>query len=792
MEKHVASSTEVASAGATSADEATTAARPAPQPKGPNFGHLGAAPAWPYSPLHVGFFVANLGLIAVNLVLCWLFFTGNTSFLKNYGLSDPGGTAGEFFGIIILFILLISLVATAYLFLCEVLVQNPAHRKALHHWDTLKKDWPAGKKLAPDSPEGQGLLNALQALPSGTRLHRAVKSWTDPSPDSDAEMIVEGMADHCRQKLNLLQAVASTLVLVGLVGNFFGLSEAVREMPNLMPAEVQGAKPSTTSYRAQANPSGRTETLVQEDPRPAAAPATAKVTVQTIADGLSVVVVSSVLGIGAMIVLLLDVAVFRCFFNALVADEVLLISAEIGAALRPSTGSDQLKLLAEINLKASSLQAIHARVEALMNYEENFRILSQELALVLKTQYEKEQTLFQELGRAVDALNTYSLAKNEELGQYLNNAIATGKNIQQMGENLHKIGSSIAHLVDRYTNSATQLSAYAEAVRGLAEEDRAAGQQRHEAMVEALASRFDQRARDWMQKTEAIVESASREAEKMVAEITRMRNEGHSLLQKALHDAQQSYEEMGRRSQDQLVNLNQQVRQQAEQQLQTFLAEAQTVHGGLHQTFRNELTQAHQQLRTELERIARSVMAVHEQASSQAANWEASLNEVAEQQRESSTRLVNSLEQRIAMIFDAFGQANSHRAGELAQIQETNRQAVQSLSQVLEGQVQSLLAEMQRLMEPSVQQLRENTREHSEGARRIVQACDQLLEVFNTAVQAQQAQASNYQEIVKSHLGSVRSFEAAVSGLQQEWRAAVRELAQKAGLPTARPGGGSA
>jgi ABC-type transporter Mla subunit MlaD len=297
--------------------------------------------------------IVGVFLTAIAIILAGAFYLEQTWFFENFGLADPSTSeiaAGWWFGITIAFLLTISFVWGNLLYYSAVLKQYEALHKIQEVW----------KKQSKDLKDGVGnkeeCLEALaQAVPKETRIGAVLESWDDASPDSNAEYVIEGKAASCRQQLGVLQTIASILVLIGLVGNFFGLADAVKRLPELTQASSQQAdlKSAAPEVRKelQTEPvksdgkSDAERVNNRQEPAPASnegendATDPLKAPIEGISGGLSVVVVSSVMGIGGMALLLIFVAGFKSIFNAIVTEEIVLMTAEIGSLLRPSGGA---------------------------------------------------------------------------------------------------------------------------------------------------------------------------------------------------------------------------------------------------------------------------------------------------------------------------------------------------------------------------------------------------------------------------------------------------------------------
>lgn len=288
--------------------------------------------------------------LVVSVILTISFVTGQTWYFEAVNLEDPSTSeiiAGRVIGGVISFVLAVALYWGINLYRKNVTEQE----KAL---DDVHEEWQAhNTNLIDDMETPEECLNALKSVcPKDTRIYAVLDSWQDASPDSDAEYVIEGKAAKCRQQLGVLQTIASILVLIGLAGNFFGLADAVKKLPQLTQAAAKQAGTQSAPIEA------RTDLSVKEQDgkegsrvaKNSAAPAPAQTDdsgevvdplekpISGISDALSVVVVSSILGIGGMAVLLLFVASFKSIFNSMVTEEIVLMAAEIGSLLRPRGG----------------------------------------------------------------------------------------------------------------------------------------------------------------------------------------------------------------------------------------------------------------------------------------------------------------------------------------------------------------------------------------------------------------------------------------------------------------------
>lgn len=391
------------------------------------------------------------------LSLWWAFQSKHTEMFARYGLKDPSlaaNPAGYHFGWWISALFLGGMIWGTVLYVLEIVLQT---------WsaDAVSQEW---RELGPHLQSGETTeeeaLKRLQAKARPrSRVAVALHSWSDASPNSDAEMVIEGQASSCRQQLGVLQTLASVLVLIGLVGNFFGLAEAVQRLPDLAGASVTtpGSAPTPTT-REDVKPFGdgvtRHETI--EGQQGAAGPtadlSAMKEQVKGISDGLSVVVVSSILGIGGMILLLLYVAGFKAIYNWQVTYECVLLAAEIGSLLRPAHGSGVAQVEAATPVPAESIALL---VTTLAEFQPALadctRTIGQSRDDVLSMAGALEKLVREDLQRANEAAGSnreafeaFCAALNSQSQQVVRAAEAT----QGLGDQLKQLAENQGRLAD--------------------------------------------------------------------------------------------------------------------------------------------------------------------------------------------------------------------------------------------------------------------------------------------------------------------------------------------------------
>lgn len=308
-------------------------------------------------------------LVSVALAMIWAavstsFLLHRTSYFTLLALPDPslqfGVRAAWYCGLTISLSLTLTLLYGILLFHRSVIKNFPAYETANRIWQAE-----SGKLLSGQVTPLKLLEHLTDSVPKGTRIHKALLSWQDASPKSDPEMVIEGAAAGDRSRISHINAMASVLVLIGLIGNFFGLSQAVTELSNFSssPVSTTAVVETVPSQSAVAGAPGVTLAKTIETRRSniatpeqgTAGTAGNSGDLSKISQGISVVVVSSILGILGMAILLFYASQLRAELNTLVSMEVTLVAAEIAPALAPDPNREALKNIANMSGAMSQL-----------------------------------------------------------------------------------------------------------------------------------------------------------------------------------------------------------------------------------------------------------------------------------------------------------------------------------------------------------------------------------------------------------------------------------------------------
>lgn len=614
----------------------------------------GPAPGWAWV-----FWFLSIVCTLVCIFVTVTFTTHNTKWVESFHLSDPAHSEGQFFGTLVAWPLTLSLIFGVYWFHRHVLSQLGAYTQAFILWERVlerhKVDPETGKPGRLDPKAAEELVQSIAGLqPSYARVVRAAQSWRDPSPDSDAEMVIEGIANRCRQHLSLLQAIASILVLIGLVGNFFGLSAAVQGMSGLteisQPTPAASTSPSS-SPQPTPDQNGNFEQTYSDNPTPSAS-TTAVTNIDSITSGLKVVVVSSVLGIGGMIVLLLFVAIFRNFFNHLVGEEVLLIATEIGAAVRPGSDGSGIpdpeafqKNLTDLNLTLDNLGQRLAEFEA---KDRDLGKLTGQLDEVLREHLRAEDTKFVELKKTLGKLHENLEARDQTLAGVLEASLGTGRQLETIATNMNRVGTHLTKMVESQQKTLLDFETYAGLVRSMASEQNDRLEARHRELVETLARQLEQPMQGWLQKMDQERQALTRRTQEV---LERSEQSQKKLLDKVLEDLDRQSESM-RELQKELVQKSQielqAVRSAAKSQTDSFLEKLEKLEERSEQAWTESagsFKAESEQLRTALERGLGTVTQALEAKLPEAAQALQSVSDtVVESQRKVHEELTRSVE----------------------------------------------------------------------------------------------------------------------------------------------------
>ena len=500
-------------------------------------------------------FVIVNGVIALLAIYYAIRFVGaNTSFVVGYGLLDPAATenrAGLNFGRIIS--VLFALGSSGTLFLCykSVSIQIPAYEKTLEKWKT------EGKRLQDGLTTTDEVVQELaNAAPNDTRIRIALESWQDASPDSDPEYVIEGEAIAHRQWLGILQTLASVLVLIGLVGNFFGLADAVRTLPELPAAmsapasqEVQTQKTvESQEVQNELEGDGREATLkkvVQSTTTSGktSAPDSSIMAekVGKISEGLQVVVISSIMGIGGMAILLMLVSFLRGLINSTIADEVVLLSAEVGSVLRPtgSAGfSEELKQgLAALPERLSSFDQAASKVtETLGRYTTDFGEVSKNLDKLLEHQLQDTQAAFKQYHVTLEQFTKVLVDQQGSVTQLTDTTKRLCDNLEGISKSVKSVADQSANVGDRLNEIQLQYETYLRAATDDIMSTREVVTKLHEKIIDDADERMSQQAeelRKAMEKVTNALTSRTRAefsslVQDLISEMSEQTNERHS------------------------------------------------------------------------------------------------------------------------------------------------------------------------------------------------------------------------------------------------------------------------
>lgn len=432
--------------------------------------------------------VVSLLLLILGVVLLLLFACGQTQFFLLLGLSDPsnpewtlvgrgglerGTLAGYWCGLLISGVLALSTAATCWVFSSHVEGDAAALDEAVRIWEEKQVDLAAGH-LQP----GDVVASLRDGVPAHTRLGHLFQAWSGPGKTGDVESFIEARASVPRQILVYLVTVASALVLIGLVGNFFGLAEAVRQIPDLK--QAQGPARAQAGVKAQPPASGtetgtvrlgsgKTVTKLSTYDRsreqgpsslPVAAYDRSGSLLSKISAGLSVVVVSSVMGIGAMLVLLLHAGAVRGTLNSLVAQEVSLVGGQLAPHLRPS----------HVDRLATSLETFAGLPRALQTIQAS----SESFATAVLASDQHIQAMAGSIGQLV---RHQLVDTRQAYAQYHESLTSFSQVLNDQRGLIASLAGSTVHLVEGLAGVSREVS-------GLAEDSRKVHQSYRDAHVE--------------------------------------------------------------------------------------------------------------------------------------------------------------------------------------------------------------------------------------------------------------------------------------------------------------------
>lgn len=299
--------------------------------------------------------------LAVTTTLLLTFITGETAWFGWLGLPDPSRSVevmvgrnlwehmpvvGWYVGIVISLLLSLGTVMASWVFVSDV--QGPGHAldDARAAWTNCRDDLRSGSLTT-----STALQALLQAIPSGTRVRNVLEVWSHDDPSADASLLLAARAGQPRHTLGWVATLANTLVLIGLVGNFFGLAEAVRQLPGLHRSQMEGveveapvsSEPAlqTRQQTVEVNGARIKMTTTRRVPRASTVSQVRRRSaieaggyLDMISAALGVVVCSSVLGILSMALLVTYVSSVRSMLDRDIFEEAAFLEGEVAPLLR--------------------------------------------------------------------------------------------------------------------------------------------------------------------------------------------------------------------------------------------------------------------------------------------------------------------------------------------------------------------------------------------------------------------------------------------------------------------------
>lgn len=380
--------------------------------------------------------IATFALV-ITFALFFTFLTRETAWFGWLGLPDPSRpvevlvgkhvwehvpVVGWAVGVLISCLLFLGTYTAFIVFVKNVLGQSDALDDARAAWVGCRDEVQNGA-MTPSMT-----LQALsQSIPQGSRLRNVLQIWSHDDPSADASLHLAAQAARPRHTLGLLATLANTLVLLGLVGNFFGLAEAVRQLPGLHRSQMAGveievpvsAEPALQTQHEVVMVNGtpvKKTTTRRVSLAPSANQARRRSAIEAggyldmISAALGVVVCSSVLGILSMALLITYVSSVRSMLDRDVSDETAFLECEVAPLLR---GQDD-PLRRSLETTASALSTLPAHVNEVKVATDRMAAAvenSQESSARMLAQFE---TLFAESQRAFEG---YSQSEREFLKQ---------------------------------------------------------------------------------------------------------------------------------------------------------------------------------------------------------------------------------------------------------------------------------------------------------------------------------------------------------------------------------------
>jgi hypothetical protein len=486
------------------------------------------------------YLVVNGLCMLVSLFVTFAFFLGETDFVTYFGLMDPAGEgvnrAGLNFGRVICFFFTAGLFGTLILCWEAVCSQLSAYTNVNTKWEKDARLLQRGEIGADE------LLKDLTSQATvGSRVRAALDSWQDASPDSDPEYVIEGKAAASRQWLGVLQTLASVLVLIGLVGNFFGLTEAVKTLPKLSGAAVPAPaqSPAETQYQLSKEEgtlkSGKKFEIQQSEKRPPtekpnSTPDRSELeeNVGEISEGLQVVVISSVMGIGSMAILLMLVSMLRGLLNSTISAEVVLLSAEIGTILRPNKGggfSQELKegLIALPERLASFDEAATRITETLGRYTADFGEVSKNLDRLLEHQLKDTQEAYKLYHQTLEEFTVVLVDQQGSVTQLTDTTNRLCDNLEGISKSVKSVADQSAGVGDRLNEIQLQYETYLKAATEDIENSRNVVTQLHEKIIDDADERMVRQSDELKEALKNLVTTVSSQTqdgvERLVGEL---------------------------------------------------------------------------------------------------------------------------------------------------------------------------------------------------------------------------------------------------------------------------------
>lgn len=425
-----------------------------------------------------------LSALALSLGATWLavsFSTGHTAFVTKVGLADPWLSplpAGWVVSLVIACLFATACWVGFIAYTLAIFIQNDAYVTIHDIWAKATPGLIAGSVTA-----AEVLARMAKATRRNTRLAAVLASW----PDADARMVIEKSATPYRECLAIVHTSASILVLVGLVGNFFGLSHAVMELPGLLDSPAPQAAPlpetqSTTSSLPGTSGITVTRTSHRDPTAPPVHNDAMKTRVASIAEGLSTVVISSVMGIITMALLTLYAGVLRGAFNAQLTDEVALMAGEIAPALAPGHNQHMLDRLDQVLVGVGQVPVQLERftkeaakfTTGLKTMSDDMNQVVKQLDVALRTELHQTHEAYERYEKSLDGF-TEALG-NQQGAMTLLVANSTG-----IAASLASTAENSATLQDQLKRSQQEYENYLQLARSVIESDAArrdAAQQR--------------------------------------------------------------------------------------------------------------------------------------------------------------------------------------------------------------------------------------------------------------------------------------------------------------------------